>query len=180
MQPGEKSRQFERARNSVDLGSLGDPERWGGVGQINLESNIGTTQFSNQIVRVQCPDLVARGWDLICNWQINGLDPADNIQRCGLEITIGVGQASQAVVLNLTQSIGTLIPVGAGVQLATSTAWESTIGSGGIPSGTVSLPNPIPASAMAIRGLLQIIGGGELVHPIDCSFFVAVAPRGLL
>jgi len=180
MQPGSKSRQFERARNSVDLGSLGDPERWGGVGNITIPGPDQVLRYSNQIVRVQCPDLIARSWDLICNWEIQGLEPLDTIARCGLEITLGIGQASKAVVLNLTESIATLNPIGAGVQLATSTAWESIAAGGSIISGTVSLPNPIPASAMAIRALLQLQVTPNGPHTVTSDFFVAVSPRGLL
>jgi hypothetical protein len=198
MQPGDKSKQIERARNEVDLGVLGDPERWGGIADFSLDipRQIGIVSvevYSTQVIRVQCADLIARSWDLLVNWHLEGTEPQDTIVRCGFEVTLGVGQASRRMVLDLLASVqGYSVAYGN----MPNVAWEYTIGNGGITDGTVQLRWCLPAVAFAGRFVLGVqsgitplkdgipgpivgpipIGGG---HTITGTCFAAVSPRSL-
>jgi hypothetical protein len=185
MQPGRKSFQLERARNEDDLGVLGDPERWGSIGPISMPLPGPIEVYSPQLVRVQCGDLAARGWDLITNWELTGFGKNDTITRCSLEITLGVGQASRIMFLDLTASIEGWIPTPGGTWFLTgvvpSTAWEFVRGRGGFIQGTVQMTTRLPAAALAVRAVLGVNPGSSEIEPhtISGSFFVAVSPRSV-
>jgi hypothetical protein len=198
MQPGTGSRQFQRALNEHDLGDLGDPERWGGVANIAIDVPIQSEVYSTQIIRVQCEDLVARSWDLLVDWKLNGFQLGDTFTRCGFELTIGIGQASRIIVLDLIASLAGQLVTGAGpiapqtTPVTASSAWENQPGFGGYTAATVQLPIRIPAVALAGRAVLGIISGGlptiakpaipgpiPLHHRISGSFFAAVCPRSV-
>lgn len=184
---------FERAINERSIGPLGDPERWGGVGELAYPRVIlghgGSSPdvYTPQIIRVQCSDLLARSWDLIVNWDIQGLDPSDVIVRCSFELTIGVGQASRRMFLNLTAALSGypsngFAPPGGNGQMP-PIAWEATPdpSSTGYSVGTVSLSWPIPAAALAGRFVLNVLPGivGPAAPTITATCFAAVSPRAL-
>ena len=184
------TRNFQRARNINDLGVLGDPERWGSVAPISIEI-IGEDEiqvFSPQLIRVQCQDLVARSWDVIVDWKLDGFVNGDQINRCGLEITIGVGQASRAMVLDLTAALsGYPSPIGpvAGYGQLPPISWEVQtlpFGNNTYRSGTFALPWPLPASALAARFVLAVQHVGPLhipPHTVSGDVFAACSPRAL-
>lgn len=200
MQPGQKSHQIERARNELDLGVLGDPERWGASGELSFD--VPTTQevWSPQIIRVQCADLISRSWGLLVHWHIDGLDNIlDTISRCGFELTIGVGQASARMVLDLTAAVQGNSPE-YGYGNIPNVPWELTPATnGGFSDGTVTLPWGIPAVALAGRFVLQVttstpppvpvpvpgpsakpaIGFPLIVRRITASCFACVSPRSV-
>ena len=203
MQPGKKSVQFERAQNEIDLGPLGDPERWGGVADISIDVPSQTEVWSEQILRVQCADLIARSWNLIVAWHLEGFRLGDDFSRCGFELTIGVGQASRRMVLDLTASLqgypamGGIAPGNGLSNAILPVAWEVTPWGVGYADGVVTLPWGIPAVALAGRFVLGIIPGGLptvadggsraapapaapiLGHTIFGSCWAAVCPRSL-
>ena len=201
MQPGKNSRQIERARNEVDLGPLGDPERWGGAADISIDVPVHTEVWSTQILRVQCADLIARAWDLMINWHLEGFRLGDDITRCGFELTLGVGQASRRMVLDLTASLSgypSAIAPGPTSGAILPVAWECQPWGSGYSDGTVTLPWCLPAVALAGRFVLGVVGGGPniatsggpviespavgapiLTHRISGSVWAAVCPRSL-
>jgi hypothetical protein len=191
MQPGSKSKQFERALNENDLGNLGDPERWGGIGNIdfvinpvNADHGDSFAGYSKQFIRVQCADLTPRQWSLVCNWHIDGITFNDTITRCGLEISFGVGQASRTVVLDLIASLaGYPIPLGVTAPSGANPppAFEVQSVGANYTDGTIILPWELPAVAIAIRGVLEMGSAGPPFgpRPIHASFFAAVAPRSI-
>ena len=187
---GEEQRNFERARNTIELDALGDSERWGSVADValTLSTRDEVSIATEQIVRVQCPDLLARSWDLIVDWSFDDtFQVGDNINRLGLEITIGVGQASRRVVLDLLAALsGYPSPIGppAGYGQMPPIPWEAiTLPFGsGYRAGTVQLSWPIPASSLAARAVLAVQHTAfDYFEPylISGSVFVAVAPRAL-
>ena len=172
------AKDFPRAINTRDLGVLGDPERWGGQSQLSITIPGQLQVFSPQILRVQCADLIARSWELLAHWEITGLDPGDTITRCGLELTIGVGQASQRVVLDLSVAATGAYPTG--LPAMPPIAFENVPAPGGYSLGTVSLQWPLPATALAARFVLAIDPGVVAApHVVRAFCFAAVSPRAL-
>jgi hypothetical protein len=173
MQPtkgGAAIHDFVRAVNDSDLGPLGDPERWGGFCEIEITAPFGVltdiTRLGPQIIRAQCPDLIARAWTLICFWASEGADQggADNGDAF-LEITAGCGQASGTG--RLTVVSGLIAPV--------PSPWVV-----GPFAGTFQLPEPIPASAISIRPGGRLISDGTVpTHTVRSTFTVCIAPRAL-
>jgi hypothetical protein len=174
MQPntiaGARIKDFARAVNDRELGPLGDPERWGGFAAIELTAPAGApsdqTKLSSQIVRAQCPDLIARAWTVICFWTSEGADQTghDNGESF-LEITAGCGQAS---------GTGRVILV-SGLIAPWPTPWQN-----GPFAGTFQVPQPIPGSAIAIRAGGRLISDGTIpVHTVRATFTVCIAPRAL-
>lgn len=166
----ELSGQIERARNLVDLGCLGNPERWGGVARLEVSVPTGVASDrivqSQQFIRAQVADLTARAWELVAFWQLQNVGPNDTYQF-KLLVTAGTGQASGTGNVILTPPIG-IAPV--------LTAWETT-GTFGV----VHLPEPIPACALAIRAQLQVqAAGGDPAHLFVANCQVAIAPRAIL
>lgn len=174
MQPntiaGRRIVDFARAVNDRELGPLGDPERWGGHCAIELTAPAGVasdqTKLGPQIIRAQCPDLVARAWSLIVFWTSVGADNTghDNGESF-LEITVGCGQASGTG--RLTVISGIVAP------------WPSPWAFGPN-AGTFQLPEPIPAAAIAIRPGGRLISDGLIpAHTVRATFTVCIAPRAL-
>ena len=193
-----RDRIFERARNQTSLGVLGDPERWGATAEIDLL--VPGEIWTPQIIRVQCSDLLARSWDLIVHWDLDVFAKHNEIVRCGFELTIGVGQASQAMVLDLTAALSgypsTIAPIGGQSQMP-PISWECVPVTGGYSAGTVQLSWPIPAAAMAGRFVLGVTSGptksktnepvpipgpGPLpsLNRVHGSVFAACSPRALV
>lgn len=170
---------FPRARNTRDLGVLGDPERWGGSATCRIVFPGNSLEsFSPQILRVQCADLIARSWELICHWNITGLVQTDTITRCGLELAIGVGQASQRVVYDLTVALNGVYPTGQPAM--PPAAFENVVVPGGYSLGTVLMQWPLPAVALAARFVLAVDPGIVVgPHTVQGYCFAAVSPRAL-
>jgi hypothetical protein len=89
--------------------SLGDATRWGGQDTFNVLSGIGT-YASQQLVRVDTEDLYSRNWQIIGNvsapqdfWDAVDASPTDI--TIGLEVTMGVGQATVVQTFNLNALI---------------------------------------------------------------------------
>jgi len=169
MQPGPKpGRTLERARNVIDLGPLGDPERWGGMGTVVVNAPAvasDITSFSPQIIRAQCDDLIARAWEMIVFWTLEGNDQTDAGQL-DLEVTLGSGQAS---------GVGHIICYPSNPIAAAISYWENTP-----TQGTIHLPERLPACAIAARARLRIITAGSVpAHVVRATCRVLVAPRSL-
>lgn len=164
MQPGAKSLQINRARNLRDLGSLGDPERWGAIGRIIANVPADQDLWSPQIVRVQFADLAARAWDMFCHWRIEGLLNGDVVDRCSLEVSLGVGQATDTAYFQLVNGM--------------DSRWENSTRFGNVESGVAEMMWPTPGAAVAIRAVMHV-SGQNAPHAMRASFFVCVAPRAL-
>jgi hypothetical protein len=169
MQPGPKAgRTLERARNVVDLGPLGDPERWGGTGSVEIAAPAvasDRTVFSPQIIRAQCDDLIARAWEMIVFWTLEGADESDTGQL-DLEVTLGSGQVT---------GVGHIICFPPNPIAAAISYWEN------LPTqGTIHLPERLPACAIAARAKLRIVTDGSVpAHLVRATCRVLVAPRSL-
>ena len=194
-------RHWERAINERDLGVLGDPERWGGSADVEIVVPIQSEVWSPQIIRVQCSDLIARSWDLLVQWHFEGFRLGDDITRLGFELTIGVGQASRRMVLDLNaalQGYPSSLVVGAVSNAILPVPWEVQPWGTSYSDGTVTLPWSIPAVALAGRFVLGVLSGGPpndvaggipgpivgpipvpVNHRITGSVFAAVSPRAL-
>jgi hypothetical protein len=121
--------------------------------------------FSGQIVRAQCPDLIARAWECIAFWTLEGNDPTD-AGELSCEVTLGAGQAN---------GVGRVILFPPNPIAAAISYWanEPT-------SGTIHLSEPLPACAIAIRGRLRIVSDGSVgAHLVRATISVLVAPRSL-
>lgn len=170
MQPGRNSEQLERARNLRDLCDLGDPERWGGVGRIEIPVPRGVatdrTLQSAQFIRAQCGDLISRAWEVVAFWQLQGVEPNDAYQF-KLIVTSGSGQATGTGNIILAPAAG-IAPV--------LSPWETTA-----TFGVVHLPEPLPACAIAIRAELRVVAaGGDPAHTFIANVQAAIAPRALI
>ena len=156
--------------------------------KVDIIDHEEVTVWSPQIIRVQCQDLLARSWDLIVDWNFDGFRNGDDINRCGLELTIGVGQASRAIVLDLTAALSgypsPIAPISAYGQIP-PVSWEAItlpFGGGTYRAGTVQLPWPLPASSLAARFVLAVQREGFdpfPPHTIAGTVFCAVSPRAL-
>jgi len=168
MQRGGKD--FLRASNEESLGVLGDPERWGARGEVSVLVPTGNasdqTNFSEQIVRAQCAELIARAWEVSCIWAVDGRDAGDTM-TLSLHVTWGVGQANAQGYIVLPTVV--VAPAGA-------FPWQTN------PiEGTLQLPRPLPAAAISIRGRLRIVAaGGAAAHTVLATLGVFIAPRALV
>lgn len=154
-----------RARNSAELGVLGDPERWGGTATWEVPLTNGdqfVRSFGPQIVRVQCEDLIARAWDLSADFHIENDGIIAPGSQLGLEIRFGVGQSTGVALLLLTR--------GAGVSV------EGQYIVAGY-TGAIQLATPIPAAAMSIRPWFN--GASMLPGFVTITQTATVAPRAL-
>jgi hypothetical protein len=165
-----RDQQIERARNEQALPFLGDPERWGGDGQVVVPVPLAiaptdTTRYSSQIVRAQVNDLTARAWEVVCHYKIEGLDPTD-VHQLALELTLGGGQTSFAGLILISPAIATSPP----------SWWIRTV-----TEGTIQVTSPVPAVAIAARLRLNVKGTGvPASHDVTATGAVIVAPRALL
>ncbi len=155
-----------RAENARPLGAhgaLGDPERWGGSASVVLaQPGAGATVevIGSQLVRAQCLDLVARSWDLACEWEILG-SIAGDVLLADLLITWGIGQTSGVAVMRINGTTGVLRP-GDLVSGATNGSFSSGL--------------PLPALALAIVPRLRVTSPGA-AHSITLNVTAGVAPR---
>ena len=163
--------QDNRARQTEIIPRLGDPERWGGtvVWTATLPAGVpvpgARALYSQQIVRMQQPNLLARSWDVFASYDIAGTIPGNVFDVFGLEIITGVGQSSGTGVMVLRSGTGVNSE---GRFFASAT------------EGAVQLERPLPATAIAIRGyLLGAAGLGNPDTPLTISLTVAIAPRAL-
>jgi hypothetical protein len=186
MQPGKDSANFERARNVHDLGVLGDPERWGGATDLLIvqPDHDQKLVYSQQVIRVQCADLVARSWDVLVHWEFTGLIAGTDVfQKLLMEISCGVGQAAAILNYDLTAAVGGIaLFVGATNAVQPTSPWEFIPWSGGYSKATIQCPVSIPAAALSIRFAAQLqTYAGEHAKPytIRGHFFAAVSPRSL-
>ena len=135
------------------------------------------------------------------NDHLEGFRLGDDITRCGFELTLGVGQASRRMVLDLTASLSgypSAIAPGPTSGAILPVAWECQPWGSGYSDGTVTLPWCLPAVALAGRFVLGVVGGGPniatsggpviespavgapiLTHRISGSVWAAVCPRSL-
>lgn len=166
---------FDRATSPGVLQGLGDPERWGAHGEVSLLVPIGAgtyTHTGNQLIRVQVPDLLARGWLVSCLLSAQGIDPnALDPDRPDyfLEITSGVGVTSYTARLDVGR-------------LATAGPWVATLNSAAqLVAGFAQMPTPVPATAMAIRPVVSVRHAGAVVadHTVRVSFDISVCPVSL-
>ena len=167
----DRGENFERAQSLQDLGVLGDPERWGGRVEVQAFVPNGRPSdqviFSNQVVRAQCADMIARAWELTATYRLDEELPVTDVGSLELEITFGTGQASGVARLQLAGG-ATIAP--AIVPWITDTV-----------SGTVQTPAAIPAVAIAARVILRIAGDGtEPDHTVRVRVSVFLAPRALV
>lgn len=176
-----KLEQFARATNDVDLGARGDPERWGS--SVDFRAALGVQIYSQQVIRVQCSDLVARTWDLFVSWDIYDLAQFDILTRWGLEVTVGLGQGSVRRVIDLQAALlgpnYLSNPAGGPNYLVTpGNPWEVTQFNGSVISATYQLPIRIPAVALAARFVVQAdtTNPDEHEHTVHVTAFAAVAP----
>jgi hypothetical protein len=178
MTPGAgSSRLVERARNQTDLGVLGDPERWGGQVGMAFSAPMSQPIYSDQIVRAQCLDLVARQWSAIVSWDFNGWKSGDLITRLAIELTIGVGQATRTLLWHLQESIAGTTGV---TPIMPPVAWDSPRTPHGYGRGTVTLPWGIPAVAIAGRLAIQVENPiSAHPHPMIGTVFCAISPRSI-
>lgn len=164
MQTGEKD--FDRAQSRRDLAHLGDPERWGGADHLvaHVQRAGVWRREGAQIIRAQCADLIARAWELTAVWTLKGLTAGD-VPEFYLDVTIGSGQSTSVGRLSLLPAIIAPVP----------SHWVVTA-----TGGTLSLPQPLPAVALAVRGLLIVTNaGGDPDHNVDGDVSVVVAPRAM-
>jgi hypothetical protein len=172
-----------RARHTVETLDLGDPTRWGGSVVWNPVLPAGpfrpeyfdSPQTSPQILRIQQPNLLARSWDLLCSFDIQGYDPivlVNEIALFGLDIHTGAGQVtSRGILVLATNNPGRQVDgefAHAGLAQAR-------------PRGTTQAIFAIPATALAVRG--YIVGAAGFGNPdavLNIALEVVVAPRALL
>lgn len=163
-----KAHNIERARN-VKSYPFGDPERWGGSDSIAVVVPTGVasdqTIQGQQLIRAQCEDLVARAWETIIFWTLEGVDPTDTFEAF-VEVRAGSGQGMGKGDILVTSSV--FAPV--------TPPWRNTP-----TSGTVHLPSRIPASALNMRPWVKVLGDGTVpVHTIKFRVSIHVAPRAQL
>lgn len=165
---------FHRAVNEHDLGSLGDPERWGGTVAFDYVLNSGRFR-SEQFIRVQTPGLEARAWDLICFWQVGPgwVAATDTLNVFGLEVQFGGGQSS---------GFG-FIPVGQTVRNQSGLFRSESIqlSPNSLVVGTDQMEHPIPAATINIRATADFARLPVPLTPtiLHCELTVVVAPRAL-
>lgn len=165
----DRDHQIERAANTRDLHQLGDPERWGGDGDIELAVPTGnasdTTRFSKQIVRAQCADLIARAWNISAEYEVAGGAAGDAI-ALSLHVVWGSGQVSAEGYAQLP--LLAVVPAGAFPWLSSPAG------------GALVLPQPLPATAIAIRARLRVVAPGtDPAHAVIARVKVCIAPRAL-
>lgn len=166
-----------RARNDRPYAGLGDPERWGGTVVWDLLLGSGpapVAAYSQQIVRVQCEDLIPRVWDLAMTYAVPDWNRGtDSMTALGLEVTWGVGQTTTTALLACSGNGS------AGSFNFGSFASADFLNPFSSPAGGVQMQVPLPAVAMAVRGwaLATTTAPGPRVVPVTLS--VTVAPRAL-
>jgi hypothetical protein len=172
--------QFQRAINGRDLGALGDPERWGGAGEVSLViPAFAATRLEAvgpQIIRVQTADLIARSWDWSCEWSIDCPNNFGEIfgAIAGLRLTWGAGQTSQSGLIQLGQNTF------AGAGFFAGFIPVETDGGGNIAGAVAAGPWPIPCVSLAIVPIVRIDSyGGPVPTSLRLRASVTVAPRAL-
>ena len=165
----DRSTQFARANNLGGMGIYGDPERWGATESITLSANFA--DYTRQMVRAQCADLYATGWDLLMTWEQTGgstLDPDTDLITCGTELTIGVG--SSTTVINW-------IPIKANARAAAYTDQGITGGNTFDPANPYKGAALVTVPANAIAGRIGV--GLQSPNQITVTFAVSLmlAPR---
>ena len=169
--------QDNRARQTELLPRLGDPERWGGTVEWQAIVPAGVLDpaaralYSQQIIRVQQPNLLARSWDIFATFDVVGVVPGVTIlDTFGLEIVAGAGQSSGIGIMILATALARQVD---GQFLSSGTGSAR-------PRGAVQAVYALPATAIAIRGYL--LGAAGLAQPdtaLSISLTVAIAPRAL-
>jgi hypothetical protein len=159
---------------------LGEAERWGGSTAWNVILPAGALDpaarpfFSEQMIRVQQPNLLARSWDLLCQFDIQGYTagPGGNeIALFALEVTTGAGQSTALGAFVLaTQNPGRQV--------------DGEFAHAGLaqnhPQGITQASFCIPSVAMAVRGMLiGAAGAGNPATPLSIALTVIVSPRAL-
>lgn len=160
---------MHRATNAESLGILGDPERWGGVGDVVVHVATGaardTTAHSTQIVRAQCADLIARAWSIGAEYSVDGRTAGDQI-ALALHVVWGSGSVASEGYAEL--------PLVAVVPSAAFPWLSSPAG------GCLMIPQQIPAAALAIRARMRVVSSGaDPDHDVVARVKVCVAPRSL-
>lgn len=165
---------FSRATSPSVNPGLGDPERWGASGSLKIRvgAPLGTYGATGeQIIRAQAPNLLGRGWMVFCQFEAQGLDivgPDD--PRYYLDVAIGGGQHTALVSIDL-------------LAINRNNPWFQATLNGAlmVSKGAILLPQPLPASAIAItlRGEVIRAGGVILDHDVTMKFGVQIAPWSL-
>jgi len=168
-----------RARQTRLTPELGEPERWGGsvVWQPTLDAGpiVATTrpQTSQQIIRIQQPNLLARSWDLFCQFDVEGYSytGGNRFAIFGLEVTTGAGQSTGLGILVLASD-------NPGRQV------DGEFAHAGLqqdhPQGATQATFALPGTALNIRGFLIGASGVAAPAPLTVSLTVIVAPRALV
>jgi len=180
------ARNFERARNvHLQTRWAGDPERWGGSSKVSGLSiggigNPQTTAYGPQILRAQCSELIAVGWDIVATWTLEGVDTVHDKGVLALEVTVGTGQATSTLWWELASIV-------IGVPPTTQNAGAVTLGWFPAPPSAATIfpgvavsAQPIIATALNVRPVLRIghaTAIGAVDHTVTAHVLAHCAPR---
>jgi hypothetical protein len=156
---------FERARNTKDLGPLGDPEMWGRQVRIRVTDTNNFVE-SDGIVRVQCRDIIARPFRGLFGFTMRRPPTAFNAATLSLNFYNGVGlggiPGSAGTFLfgfgNANPANGLLTGVHAYVNSTIVEQAPGTVfGANFFSGGTFAIPD-IPMAACAITANFGVFG----------------------
>jgi hypothetical protein len=168
-----------RARNTDDLGVLGDPERWGGAASFSAhvpgDGNVYTFRCE-QLIRVQPQDLIARAWDVVGTWRAVKSVGNFSYALLALEVAHGTGQATAtgSLLVLTSGSFG----LGPPAVIVPGTYFNTQINGVNDPHGTVQATIPHAAYTLAIRGYFEASSDGADID-IKIDLTCAVSPRAL-
>lgn len=170
----------DTARNGKEIGQfLGDPTRWGATVSWRVFVEAGTDTgyvVGPDAVLMQFSDLRARTVDVICQYEIEGIDVGDGPFQVrpdgytgfGLRWTVGGGQTSFTA-----DSAAVYTPALA----APGLSWARYIENNHVVKGVMQNQIPVPLASLVIRPVFRVKGPDVGKHFVKITATIQAAPR---